>query len=187
MPPRKPKAPVPTTAVVPYVEPGPDVTPPVTDSATDHDPPDDPTIEKQLAIAEQWQTAWELHMSGVSYRKIGQQLGVSGQSVMRYVRRHQRKLGHSPRWEDERERQLAVLAELEHKLWREAAGKDGTSWVAVSNQIRAVHADMRALMGYGNIPAAGNGTGAIGQPDAGQPAEVPTAVAQVLTRLRVVA
>jgi hypothetical protein len=73
---------------------------------------------------------------------------------MRYARKHQAKLGHSPRWEEERERQLAVLDDLERKLYREAARTDGTSWVAVSNQIRAVHSDRRLLMGYADPKAA---------------------------------
>jgi hypothetical protein len=136
-----------STAVVPYLVPEPeDVASHVADD--EDDDALDPTVEAQLAQAETWQKAWELHMSGVSFRAIGRTLDVHAGTAMRYVRRHQAKLGHSPRWEDERERQLAVLSDLEHKLYREAAGKDGTSWVAVSNQIRAVHSDMRLLMGY---------------------------------------
>lgn len=183
------------TAVVPYTGPEPDEEPVashVADTPPDDDTDDDvfdAKLEAQLQLAETWQKAWELHMSGVSFRAIGRQFNVHAGTAMRYVRKHQAKLGHSPRWEEERERQLAVLSDLEHKLYREAARADGTSWVAVSNQIRAVHSDMRLLMGYADPKqhAAVNGTAGVGQPDAGAGVELPGAVAGALTRLRVVA
>lgn len=132
------------TAVVPWERPVDG------DSRAYNDPADvDADIEEQLALAENWQLAWELGQSGVSDRKIGVKLGVTGKTAKKWRANHQRKIGYSPRWEDERERQYGVLSALEQKLWREASQSDGTSWVAVANQIRAVMLDKRELMGAG--------------------------------------
>jgi hypothetical protein len=116
---------------------------PVTGPVTDDDGP----TEELLANVERWRRAWELHMGRVSYRKIGEDLGVSGKTAFYYVRRYEEIRGVSPKVEQERQHQLTMLGELEQRLWHEAATDPTTSWVAVANQILGILDRRRRIVG----------------------------------------
>ncbi len=106
---------------------------------------------------ERWHEAWRRSQMGQSTRSIGRSMGVSQASVRNYIKRWEKLLAGSDRAVAERDHQVAVLAELERRIWREAE-RGHTTWAAAAGPLRAVLSDKRDLAGVGNLePGGGEG------------------------------
>ena len=116
-------------------------------------------LEELLDKVALWQQVWDLKWSGVSFRRIGQELGMPKSTAHHYYHQFRKYRGVSPKVEDEREHQLAGLAEMEARLIREAT-KGDVAWTATVVALRGIYADRRAILGFdaaqpaGGLPAA---------------------------------
>jgi len=143
-------------------------------------------LEDLLDKVALWQQVWDLKWSGVSFRRIGQELGIPKSTAHHYYHQFRKYRGVSPKIEEEREHQLAGLAELEARLIREAT-KGEAAWTATTVALRGIYADRREILGFSTAaPASGRGEAGVGQPDAGAGVGMPDAVAAVIGRLSLV-